>query len=62
MQIDTTMENSMKFSQKIRYSATIQPSTSGHLSEENENTNSKRYTHSSIYCSFICYSEDMEAT
>ena len=42
MQIGTTMENSMKFSQKIKNSATIQPSISGHLSEENENTNSTR--------------------
>ena len=48
MQIHTTMENSMKFSQKIKNSATIQPSTSEHLSEENENTNSKRYTHINI--------------
>ena len=54
----------MKIPLKIQNRTMIQfsNSTFGYLSEENENTNSKRYTHSDVYCSFICYSKDTEAT
>ena len=40
-----TMENSMEVPQKIKNKTTILSSnfTSGYLSKENENTNSKRY-------------------
>ena len=35
--------------------------TSGYLSEENENTNLKRYTHPYIHCSIIYNRQNMEA-
>ena len=37
-------------------------STPGHLSEENQNTNSKRYTDPFSHCDNIYNSQDMEAT
>ena len=37
-------------------------STPGYLSEENENTNLKRYMHPNIHSSIIYNSQDMEAT
>ena len=37
-------------------------SISGYLSEENENTNSKRYMQLHVHCSIIYNSQDMEAT
>ena len=51
-----TMKNSMEVSQKT----TVQSnnSTSEYLSEENKNTNSKRYMHSYVHCSFIYNSQD----
>ena len=36
-------------------------SSNGHLPKENENTNSKIYMHSYVYCSIIYNSQDMEA-
>ena len=35
--------------------------TSGYLSEENENTNLKRYMHPYIHCSIIYNRQNMEA-
>ena len=45
-----TMENNMKMLQKIKNRTTILSSnfTSGYLSKENENTNSKRYMYPNI--------------
>lgn len=54
----------MKVPQKVKNRTTIQSrnSTSVNLSEDNENTNSKRYTHP--YCLFgiIYNTQDTEAT
>ena len=36
--------------------------TSGYLTEENKNTNLKRYIHSYVHCSIIYSSQDMETT
>ena len=50
-----TVENSMEFPQKIKNRTTIESSnsTSGYLSEENENSNSNRYPHPSVHYSII---------
>ena len=58
------MENSMEVPQKIKNRTTIwsSNSTSEYLSEENENTNLKRYVHSHVHCSIIYNRQDMEAT
>ena len=37
-------------------------STSGYISDENENTNSKRYMHSHVHCRGIYNSQDMKTT
>ena len=49
---------------KIKNRTTIwsSNSTSGYLSEENENTNLKRYMHSYVHRNIIYNSQDMEAT
>ena len=59
-----TMENSMEVSLKIKNRVTIwsSSSTPGHLSKENENTNSKRAMHPNVHSSIIYNSQDMEAT
>ena len=36
--------------------------TSGYLSEENKNTNPKKYMHPHVRCSTIYSSQDVEAT
>ena len=58
------MENSMEVSQKIKNRTTTVSSNSpsGYLSEENENTNSKRYIHSNVDNSTVYNSQDMETT
>ena len=50
-----TVESSMEVPQKIKYTTTLwhNNSTSGHVSEETQNTNSKEYMHSSVNCSII---------
>ena len=56
LQIGTvTMQNSMESPQKIKNRTIIWPSysTSGYLSEENENTSWKRYMHTYVHCSII---------
>ena len=40
----------------------IQQFTAGYLSEENKNTNLKRYMHPNVHTSIIYSSKDMEAT
>ena len=52
----------MEVPQQIKNRTTIQPSSSisGYLSEEYENTYSKRYMYPYIHCSIIYNSQDME--
>ena len=59
-----TMEKIMEVPQKFKNRTTSwsSNSTSGYLSKENENTNSKRYIHTHIHCSIIYNSQDMEVT
>ena len=54
----------MEVPQKIKNRTTIvsSHSTSGYLSEENENTNMKSYIYFHVYCSTIYNSQDMETT
>ena len=56
------MEDSMMFPQKIKNRTIIQSSNSisGHLSEENENNNLKRYTHPHVHESILYNSWVME--
>ena len=58
------MENSMEFPQKIKNRTAIwfSNSTTGYLSEENENTNLKKYMHPYVHCSIIYSTQYMEAT
>ena len=57
------MENTMEISQKTEknYYMIQQNSTPGYISKENENTNSKRYTHPNVL-TIIYNSQDTEAT
>ena len=57
------MEGIMNVPQKIKNRAAIWSDNfiSGHLSEENKNTNLKRYAHHA-HCSIIYDNHDMEAT
>ena len=59
-----TVENCVEIPQKIENGTPICPrnSSSGYLSEEIQNTNSKRYMHQYVQCSIIYNGEDMEAT
>ena len=56
-----TMQNSMEVPQKTTSRATTRFSnfTSGHVSGNDRNCNSKRYTHSSVHSSIIDNSQDM---
>ena len=58
------MEDSMKIPQKIKNGTALwtSNSTSGDLSEETQNTNSKEYMHPYVHRSIIYNSQDMEAT
>ena len=58
------MENSMEVPQKIKNITTIwdSNSTPGYTSEENKNTNLKKYMHPNVHSSIIYNSQDMEAT
>ena len=58
------MEDDVEVSQKIKNETTIwsSKSTSGYLSEENENTNSKIYKHPYAPCSIIYNSQDIETS
>ena len=55
-----TVENSKEFPLKIKNITTIWPSN--FTSEENENTNSKRYRHSYVHSNIIYDSQDMVRT
>ena len=64
MQTGTPMvENSMEFPQKIKNGTAFWPRdlTSGTLSEESQNTNSKEYMHPYVHYSVIYNSQDLEA-
>ena len=58
------MENGMEVSQKIKNRTTMwsSNSTPEYISEENENTNLKRYVYLNVHSSIIYNSQDMEAT
>ena len=58
------MENRTEVPQKTKNRITIwfSYSTTGHISEEKKNTNSKRDMHPYIHRSIIYKSQDMEAT
>ena len=58
------MENSIEITKKKKLELPYGPSNSapGYLSEENENTNLRRYMHLCVQCSIIYNSQDMEAT
>ena len=58
------MENSMDFLQKIKTRTALwsSNSTSEYLSEENENTNLKRYMQPNSHHSIIDNSQDMETS
>ena len=53
-----TMENIMEVSQKKKKNATTNP---GYISEENKNTNLKRYIESNVYSSINYNSQHMGA-
>ena len=59
-----TMEKSADFPQKIKNETSLSPSnsTSGYLSKENQNTNSKGCMYPCIHCNIIDNSQDTEAT
>ena len=48
-----TGESSVEFSQKIKNGTALlhSDSTSGHISEDTQNTDSKEYIHPSVHCS-----------
>ena len=54
------MENSMELPQKIKNWSSL--STPGCITEENENTNSKRYMHPNVDSRIVYNSHDVEAT
>ena len=58
-----TVESSMEIPQKIKNGSAFWPSssTSGNLSEGNQNTNLKEHKHHYIHCSIIYNQQDMEA-
>ena len=58
-----TVESIMEVPQKtkIRFTIWSIPLLGG-ISEENENTNSKRYMHFSVHSNIICNRQDVEAT
>ena len=58
-----TVENSMESPQKIKNATAFWPSdpTSGNISEETQNINSKEYMHPNVCFSVIYNSQDLEA-
>ena len=58
-----TVESSMEMPQKIKNGTAFRPSnpTSGNISEETQNTNSKEHKHPYVHCSIIYNHQDMEA-
>ena len=64
MQIGSaTIESSMEIPQEIKNGTALWPSdaTSGNLSEETWNTNSKEHKYPCVHCSIIYNHQDMEA-
>ena len=58
----STVESSMEFPQKNKNRTALRPSsTSGNISKETENTNTKEYTHPYVHCSIIYKSQNLEA-
>ena len=59
----TTMKSSMKITQKIKNGTALLPSdsTSGNLSKETQNTNSKGHKHPNVHCRVI-YNHQMSLT
>ena len=57
-----TMVNNVVVSQKIKNRTTIQSSnfSSGYFPKENKSSNSKRYRHSTVHCSIVYKSQDLE--
>ena len=57
------VESSMEINQKIKNGTALWlcDSTSGNLSKETRNTNSKEYKHPYVHCSIIYSRQDMEA-
>ena len=57
-----TVENSKELTQKIPNELPYDPadSTSGNLSQETQNTNSKAYMHPHAHCSITYNSQDLE--
>ena len=57
-----TMENSMELPQKVTDGTALWPSTStsGTISKENKNANSKEYMHLYVYCNIIYNRQDLE--
>ena len=57
-----TMENNMEFPQKIKNGTALWPSdsTSGNISEETQNANSKEYMSPYVHCNIIYNSQDMD--
>ena len=51
----------MDVPQKIKNRTSYDPAVSGHLCEENKNTNLKRYMNATVYCRLIYKSQDTEA-
>ena len=58
-----TVESSMEISQRIKNGSASRPSdpTSGNLSEETQNTNSKEHKHTYVQCSIIYKHQHIEA-
>ena len=59
-----TIENSREVPQKIENRTTTQSSNStlGYTSEENEDTNLRRYLHPDVHSRIVSHSQDIEAT
>ena len=57
------MENNMELPQKTKNESTMlsNNSTHGYILKENENNNSKKYTHPSVHSSIVYNSQGMEA-
>ena len=57
------MDNSIEIPQNIKNRTTMwsSNSTPGYMSEENQNTNLKRYMHPNVHSSIIYKSQDVEA-
>ena len=55
-----TTENSMEDPQNIKNTTQSRNSTSGYFSEENKNTNLKRYMYPCVNCSMIYNNQEVE--